>query len=152
LDDNQADTTTDSTGAAQVWGGNKCGCRICIRIFITEAFNSIMPARTALWPGKGDSVLTECSECSGRTFDETPPNAPSSAKHCRLLSSYLFNLERGPIAVREMIVGDIGRLRDLGARQLASDLSLVLNCFLADFPEARTTPGLCECSHAEAEL
>jgi hypothetical protein len=96
--------------------------------------------------------VTECIECSARTHDETPPNAPSSAKHCRLLSSYLFNLERGPIAVREMIVGDIGRFRDLGARQLASDLSLVLNCFLADFPEARTTPGSCECSHAEAEL
>jgi len=96
--------------------------------------------------------VTECIECSARTFDETPPNAPSSEKHCRLLSSYLFNLERGPIAVREMIVGDIRRFRDLGARQLASDLSLVLNCFLADFPEARMTPDLCECSRAEAEL
>lgn len=54
--------------------------------------------------------------------------------------------------MREMIVGDIDRFRDLGARQLASDLSLVLNCFLADFPEARMTPDLCECSRAEAEL
>ena len=36
--------------------------------------------------------------------------------------------------MREMIVGDIGRLRELGARQLASDLSLVLHCFLASFP------------------
>ena len=42
--------------------------------------------------------------------------------------------------MREMIVGDIGRLRELGARQLASDLSLVLNCFLASFPEARMAP------------
>jgi hypothetical protein len=48
-----------------------------------------------------------------------------------------------------MIVGDIDRFRDLGARQLASDLSLVLNCFLADFPEARMAPDLCECSQAE---
>jgi hypothetical protein len=47
-----------------------------------------------------------------------------------------------------MIVGDIGRFRDLGARQLASDLSLVLNCFLADFPEAGSTPGLREGSNA----
>ncbi len=96
--------------------------------------------------------MTECITCSARTFDETLPNAPSFEKHCRLLSSYLFNLERGPIAVREMIVGDINRFRDLGARQLASDLSLVLNCFLADFPEARMTPDLCECSPAQAEL
>jgi hypothetical protein len=51
-----------------------------------------------------------------------------------------------------MIVGDIGRLRELGARQLASDLSLVLNCFLASFPEARMAPDLRECSGAEAEL
>ena len=96
--------------------------------------------------------MTECIECSARTFDETLPNAPPSAKHCRLLSSYLLNLDRGSVAVREMIVGDIDRFRDLGARQLASDLSLVLNCFLADFPEARMTPDLCECSRAEAEL
>jgi hypothetical protein len=96
--------------------------------------------------------LTECNECFARTFNEALPGAPSSAQHCRLLSSYLFNLERGPIAVREMIVGDIGRLRDLGARQLASDLSLVLNCFLASFPEARMAPDLHGCSRAEAEL
>jgi hypothetical protein len=51
-----------------------------------------------------------------------------------------------------MIVEDIGRFRDLGAGQLASDLSLVLNCFLADFPEARMAPGSCECSNAEAQL
>ena len=96
--------------------------------------------------------MTECITCSARTFDKTLPNAPSSEKHCRLLSSYLFNLERGPIAVREMIVGDINRFRDLGARQVASNLSLVLNCFLADFPEARMTPDLCECSRAQAQL
>ncbi len=96
--------------------------------------------------------MTECIECSARAYDKAPPNALSPVKHCRLLSSYLFNLERGPIAVREMIVGDIGRLRELGARQLASDLSLVLHCFLASFPEARMAPDLCECSRAPAEL
>jgi len=111
-----------------------------------------MLTRVAYWPSRGDSVLTECNECSARAYDEALPGALSSAKHCRLLSSYLFNLGRGPIAVREMIVGDIGRLRELGARQLASDLSLVLNCFLASFPEARMAPDLREFSGAEAEL
>ena len=89
--------------------------------------------------------MTECIDGFARACDDTLPNA-SSTRLYRLLSSYLFNLERGPAAVREMIVGDIGRLRDLGARQLASDLSLVLNRFLADFPDARVAP------EAEAEL
>ena len=100
--------------------------------------------------GRGDIVLTECNECSARAYDEALPDALTSAKHCRLFSSYLFNLERGPIAVREMIVGDIVRLRDLGARQLATDLSLVLDCFLANFPEARS-PDLCECARAAGQ-
>jgi hypothetical protein len=61
-------------------------------------------------------------------------------------------MERGSIAVREMIVADIDCFLDLGARQQASDLSLVLNCFLANFPEARLAPGACECSNADAAL
>lgn len=101
-------------------------------------------------PSKGDSALTECIAFSARAYDDTLPNMPPSPKHCRLLSSYLLNLDRGPIAVREMIVGDIDRFRDLGARQQASDLSLVLNCFLADFPEARSTPSVRERSNAAA--
>lgn len=123
---------------------------MCIRIFIQKSFDSIMPARAVHWASKGDGALTECSACSARTSGDTFPDAPPSAKHFRLLSSYLFNLERGSIAVREMIVGDIIRFRDLGARQQASDLSLVLNCFLADFPEARSASGVCECSNADA--
>ncbi len=94
----------------------------------------------------------QCFGCSARTYGETLSNAPLSAKHCRLLSSYLLNLESGPEAVREMIVGDIDRFRDLGAHQQASDLSLVLDCFLADFPQARPAPELCEGSNADAAL
>ena len=51
-----------------------------------------------------------------------------------------------------MIVGDISGFRDLGARQQASDLCLVLNCFLADFPEARMALDSCECSNAESDV
>jgi hypothetical protein len=52
-----------------------------------------------------------------------------------------------------MIVGDISGFRDLGARQQASDLCLVLNCFLADFPEARMASlDSCECSNAESAI
>ena len=94
----------------------------------------------------------QCIGCPARTYGETLSNAPLSAKHCRLLSSYLLNLESGPEAVREMIVGDIDRFRDLGADRQASDLSLVLNCFLADFPEARMARDSCECSNAGAEV
>lgn len=107
-----------------------------------------MPARMAHWPSKGDGALSERFSCSARTYDGALPNAPPCAKQCRLLSSYLLNLDRGPAAVREMIVGDIDRFRDLGARRQASDLCLVLDCFLADFPEARPTPGARECSTA----
>ena len=62
----------------------------------------------------------QCIGCSARTYGETLSNAPLSAKHCRLLASYLLNLDSGPEAVREMIVGDIDRFRDLGADRQVS--------------------------------
>lgn len=96
--------------------------------------------------------MKECAACSAQAYDDTLPNVPLSAKHCRLLSSYLLNLERGSVGVREMIVGDIDRYRDLGAHRQASDLSLVLNCFLSEFPDAREMPGLCAHRHGEASL
>ncbi len=96
--------------------------------------------------------MKECAACPAHSYDETLPNVPLSAKQCRLLSSYLLNLERGSAGVREMIVGDIDRYRDLGAHQQACDLSLVLKCFLSEFPEAREMPELCAHRHAEAPL
>lgn len=41
------------------------------------------------------------------------------------------------MAVREMIIADLRRFRDLGALQPSADLLLVLRLFLTDHPEAR---------------
>ncbi|HMK88909.1 MAG TPA: hypothetical protein VK446_04650 [Methylocystis sp.] len=53
----------------------------------------------------------------------------------RLFSSYVLNLQMGAARVRDLIVGDISRLRDLGAHRQADDLEAVLDCFLARYPE-----------------
>ena len=58
--------------------------------------------------------------------------ARPSARHHALLSSYLLNLERGPIAVRNMIVTDVGIFLDLGASQRVADLLIVLRLFFAE--------------------
>jgi len=58
--------------------------------------------------------------------------ARPSARHHALLSSYLLNLERGPIAVRDMIVTDVGIFLDLGASQRVADLLIVLRLFFAE--------------------
>ena len=62
--------------------------------------------------------------------------ARPSARHHALLSSYLLNLERGPIAVRDMIVTDLSIFLDLGASQRVADLLIVLRLFFAEHPEA----------------
>jgi hypothetical protein len=50
-----------------------------------------------------------------------------------------LNLERGPLAVRNMIIADLRRFHELGARQYTADLLLVLRLFLTDYPSARCT-------------
>ncbi len=59
-----------------------------------------------------------------------------SIRQLQLLSSYLLNLKKGATVVRDLIVGDIRRFRDLGAQRQVSDLLIVLECFLSEFPEA----------------
>jgi hypothetical protein len=81
---------------------------------------------------------------SGFNFDEIFSTAVPSAKHCRLLASYLLNLERGATTVRNMIVVDVCNLLELGATQQAADLCVVLGCFLSDYPEADLAKSPCE--------
>jgi hypothetical protein len=80
---------------------------------------------------------TQCAAFAGLASDELILGVTPSAKHRSLLSSYLLNLERGPMAVRDMIVADLRRFRELGALQPTADLLLVLRLFLTDHPEAR---------------
>lgn len=57
-----------------------------------------------------------------------------SDRHTRLLASYLYCLGKGPAKVREMILADLRRFLDLGARDHAADLLIVLRCFLREHP------------------
>jgi hypothetical protein len=82
-------------------------------------------------------TLEECAEFAALETSELFTGAILSARHRSLLSSYLLNLWRGPIAVRKMIVGDIRAAIDLGASKYAADLTLVLRLFLSKHPEAR---------------
>jgi hypothetical protein len=81
--------------------------------------------------------LEECAEFAAFETNELFTGALLSGRHRSLLSSYLMNLWRGPIAVRRMIVGDIRAAIDLGASRYAADLVLVLRLFLSKHPEAR---------------
>lgn len=73
---------------------------------------------------------------TGLAANEMVLGVAPSARHDRLLSSYLFNIERGPAAVRDMIVADLRRFLDLGARREAADRLIVLRCFLSEHPQA----------------
>jgi hypothetical protein len=55
----------------------------------------------------------------------------------RALQSYMHNLHRGRAEVRGMILDDITRFSDLGARRHAQDLEAVL----LQFDVARRAPG-----------
>jgi hypothetical protein len=82
-------------------------------------------------------TLQECAEFAALETSELFTGALLSARHRSLLSSYLLNLWRGPIALRKMIVSDIRMAIDLGASKYAADLLLVLRLFLSKYPEAR---------------
>lgn len=80
--------------------------------------------------------LAHCAAYPGLASDEALGRMTPSAKHRRLLSSYLLNLNHGATAVHDMIVRDIRCFLDLGAKSRAADLRVALRLFLADFPEA----------------
>jgi len=88
--------------------------------------------------------VTRSVGCSRINFGEILSTAVPSAKHSRLLASYLLNLERGAATVRDMIVVDVYDLLELGAMRQAADLCVVLGCFLSDYPEADFTKCPCE--------
>ncbi|HXY58493.1 MAG TPA: hypothetical protein VEH76_07920 [Methylocystis sp.] len=83
-------------------------------------------------------AMEECAECEGLPPAELFLCASPSARHKSLLASYRMNLKRGRKAVCDMIVGDLWRFMELGARERAADLLLVLRLFLADCPKGRS--------------
>jgi hypothetical protein len=58
-------------------------------------------------------TVTQCAAFAGLASDELIVGISPSAKHSLLLSSYLLNLERGPLAVRDMIIADLRRFMSL---------------------------------------
>lgn len=82
-------------------------------------------------------TVSECAAFAGLASNELVLGAVPSAKHRRLLSSYLLNLKRGPEAVRDLMVADLRGLLDLGVTSRAADLLIVLRLFLSDYPQAR---------------
>jgi hypothetical protein len=84
-------------------------------------------------------TLEECARFAALETNELFTGAVLSTRHQSLLSTYLFNLTRGPAAVRKMIVSDIRAAIDLGASKRAADLVLVLRLFLSKHLEARLT-------------
>jgi hypothetical protein len=90
-----------------------------------------------------DSMMTvaECTALMGAGAHEIPQGTAPSAKHHHLLSGYLLTLGRGPAATRDLIIADLLRFLDLGARHRAADLLIVLLLFCSRFPEtARVSP------------
>lgn len=80
---------------------------------------------------------TQCAAFAGLASKDIVLGVAVEAKHGSLFASYLCNLQRGPTAVRDMIVADLRRFREIGALQRAADILLVLRLFLTEYPEAR---------------
>jgi hypothetical protein len=85
-------------------------------------------------------TVQQCAAFAGLAQNELMLGVPESINHFRILSSYLLNMERGPEAVRDLIVTDLRGFLDLGAHHKAADRFIVLRWFLSDFPEARRVP------------
>ncbi len=81
-------------------------------------------------------TISQRLDFTGLAPDEVILGGTLTARHRALLSSYLFNLDRGAIAVRDMIVADLRSFLDLGALQRAADSLVVLRLFLFDYPQA----------------
>jgi hypothetical protein len=82
-------------------------------------------------------TMNQCADLAGLAPDELALCAVPSARHKSLLSSYLFNLERGENTVCCMIIGDFWGLMELGAQEQAADALLVLRLFLSDYPNGK---------------
>jgi hypothetical protein len=89
-------------------------------------------------------TAAQCAAYAGLESSELLLGATPSERHYSLLASYLLNLQRGVLPVRDMIVADLRAFIDLGARQRAADLLLVLRLFLSAYPEARYAEGSLE--------
>lgn len=80
--------------------------------------------------------LSRCAALCGLEPHELIPGAVRSPFHQSLYESYLMLCDRGADFVRDLIVADMRRALDLGARRRAAELLLVLRRFLS-FPRGQ---------------
>lgn len=85
--------------------------------------------------------LQQCARSARLSPNELMLGVSPTRRHRRLLASYLLNLDRGAVNVREMIVADLHAFLDLGLPERAADALVVLRLFLKDYPEARSESG-----------
>lgn len=83
--------------------------------------------------------LAECARTARLSPGDLLLGVSPSSRHRRLLRSYLLNLDRGAVNVREMIVADLHAFLDLGLPERAADALVALRLFLDAFPEACST-------------
>ena len=82
-------------------------------------------------------TMRECADVAGIAPHELALCAVPSARHKSLLTSYLFNIERGEHAVCQMMIDDFWNFRELGAEERAADVFYVLRLFLSAYPRAK---------------
>lgn len=75
-------------------------------------------------------TISQCRDLTDLSQSEMILGAVLSPRHTKLLASYLYNLNRGALAVRDMIIADLRMFLDLGAMQRAADMLMVLRLFL----------------------
>jgi hypothetical protein len=83
-------------------------------------------------------TLEQCFAIAGLASDEAFLGVTPCVRHRMLLDTYLTNMWRGPEVVRDMIIGDLRRFADLGAKLRAADLLIVLRQFLSEHFGARS--------------
>lgn len=86
--------------------------------------------------------IKDCATLTGLALDEMALGVTPAKKHRDLHSSYSLNLHRGRLAVRNLIIADMRRSRELGAMRRAADLLLVLRLFLSEHWDIAPVPGL----------
>jgi hypothetical protein len=91
------------------------------------------------------SSLTQCMVHGGLGSNETILDVAPCAKHHSLLLSYLFNLKRGLAFVRDMIIADLRSSIDIGARQQAADLLVVLRFYFRRVSGSRVRSAVAAC-------
>jgi hypothetical protein len=89
-------------------------------------------------------TLEETRSATGLQSEEIFVGARETDALRASLQSYLTNVWRGTDVVRDLIVADIRTALDLGVRERAGDLLLVLRLFLTDHAEAALAPCPCE--------